>query len=113
MITVSIESRDDVLSMAITHDECFDSKSLTDVKDKIEEVYDYIYSRDDYTIDFSIGYEWIESSADGNLVYVFYHSSEQFFERRCSRYDITILDDDRIFLQCYDGIQMVSNIRII
>lgn len=99
--------------MAINHDECFNSKSLTDVKDKIEEVYDYIYSRDDNNIDFSIGYEWIESSAEDNLVYVFYHSSYQFFERRCSRYEIKILDDDRIHLQCYDGNQIVSNIRII
>lgn len=113
MITVSIRSSYNVLSMAITHDECFESSSLTDILDKIEEVYDYIFVRKDNEIRFTIDNHWIETRANGHSVFVYYHNLDEFFERICSRYEIKFLDDDTIHLHCYYGDRLVSSTKII
>lgn len=113
MISVSVDSGYNVLSMTITHDECFEPTVLSDVLDKIEEVYDYIFQRTDMEIRFVIDHRYIETRADGSSIYVYYHSIDIMFERICSRYEIRILDDDSIYLYCFDGDRMVSCVKII
>lgn len=113
MITVSIECSYNVLSMAITHDECFNSVVLTDVLDKIEEIYDYIFVRDDREIRFAMDNHWIETRGDGHSVFVYYHTLEEFFEMICSHYEIKFLDDDSIYLHCYYRDRLVSCTKII
>lgn len=114
MITVSIESSYDVLSMSITHDECFELVECNDVLDKIQKIYrTYMFARDDKEIRFNINNHWIETRTDRHSVYVYYHSSDNMFERICSRYEIEFRDDDSIYLNCFNGDRLVSTNKII
>lgn len=114
MIICSVESDwNDQLRMTMTHKEVSENKSLDDVLDAIQDMYSYIFSRCDNEIRFLIEDNWVETRADGRNVYVFYHSKCNMIERICTSYEIRILDDDTIYLQCYFKDRMVVNLRLV
>lgn len=114
MIIVKVESDwNDQLKMSITHKEVFENTTLDDVLDVIQDVHSYIFSRCDNEIRFLIEDNWVESRVDGRNVYVFYHSKYNMIERICTSYEIRILDDDTIYLQCYFKDRMVVNLRLV
>lgn len=109
MITVTVKSNyDECLAMNIAHDEIVELSELDDILDKIQDVYSYIFARNNQEIRFLIEDNWIESRLDKNCVFVYYHSKYNMFERICTSYEIKILDDDTIYLHCFDRDRMVS-----
>jgi hypothetical protein len=112
MITVSVQSNSNVLSMSITHDECFETMELDDVLDKIQDVYSYIFYRKDKEIRFTMENHWIETCADENNILVYYHSPDIMFERICTRYEIKYFDDDTIYLHCFYRDRLVSSVKL-
>ena len=112
MITVSVRSNSNVLSMSINHDECFETMELDDVLDKIQDVYSYIFYRKDKEIRFTMENHWIETCADENNILVYYHSHDIMFERICTRYEIKFFDDDAINLLCFYRDRLVSFVKL-
>ena len=98
--------------MSITYEENIKFIELDDILDEIQDVYGYIFARVNDEIQFLIENNWIIAHVDGLYVNVIYNSQNNMFERICSRFEIKILDDDSIYLRCFNGDRLVSSIKI-